>query len=192
MLGKIPDLISNNLLTPCLQENHVDCTLSIQQTHSPPAWRLTGEASDDGDEILWDLKDKRLEGRVVKFIAYGGQDSSSSSEPVGQSSIIYFSESKRVGATTGEGEGQEHEDEDETEEDKEVEEEQEQDAQERTKPGCHPVYGMLLCTQDEEADEYRHDRKDSGVFMHSLEDEFEALWVQGPLLLACALTHPSC
>ncbi|CAO3569632.1 unnamed protein product [Mortierella alpina] len=193
-LGEIPDLLSNNLLMPCWQENHVGSTLSLPQTHSPPAWRLARQGSDDGHEILQELEEERSEGEDEESVAIGGQDSRSASEPVDPRSIYLF-KSKRFGATTGEREAQEHEDGDETEEDREDNgEEKEQGSEERAKQERHPVYGILRCAQGEEMeDEYRHDRKDSGVFMQGPDDELEALWVQGIPSLGYSLTmHASC
>ncbi|KAF9945445.1 hypothetical protein BGZ70_003802, partial [Mortierella alpina] len=173
-LGEIPDLLSNNLLMPCWQGKHVDKTLYLLQTHSPPARRLIRHDSGDGHEILQNTEEERSEREDEEGVAIGGQDSRSTSEPVDPRSIC-LSKPKRFGATTGERVAQEHEDGDETEEDRKDDgEEKEQGSKERTKPEPHPVYGMLRSAQGEEEDEYRHDRKDSGVFMHSPEDDLEA------------------
>ncbi|KAF9203280.1 hypothetical protein BGZ49_006593 [Haplosporangium sp. Z 27] len=186
-LGEIPDMISNNLLKPCPLSNSTQHASYISQFCKDA--ETTGLESKVAEGLEKEDEEKKKEEEAYdndddeegeEDLVWPSEVSIESGPPV-QSEKLWYIFGRKTEPTTGVyqeqeyGDGQSEEDDEEDEEDEEVVVRYEKDEKEKrdNKWGAamnHPVYGMLSCSLEFGESEFRHDRKDSGVFMHGDRD----------------------
>ncbi|KAG0312912.1 hypothetical protein BGZ99_009208 [Dissophora globulifera] len=165
-LGEIPDMISNNLLEPCpTSSSSLRFDAYYLSAHNPCKGQVVGK--DQETVMIKDVDVKKdVEGKGKEeeaFVHRQREVSVVDSEPptrnrrlVWPTFLFLFKNGSRPGIVPcpnneGEDEG-------------EVKEEGK--SEQREALVNHPVYGMLS-SREVQGGEFRHDRKDSGVFVHN-------------------------
>ncbi|KAF9106403.1 hypothetical protein BGX27_009178 [Mortierella sp. AM989] len=177
-LGEIPDMISNNLLEPCPLSSftrhalhfsrpcdHVEITGLEQKIEDEIEEELEKGEKEEGED---DNDDEGDENQV-----WPSEVSIKSEPPVRNKHLLptMYSFSYKTGPTTGVDQEQEYGDGEELEGGYDEEEDEEEDSRWDVAVN-HPVYGMLSSSFELRGGEFRHDRKDSGVFMHGDRDYY--------------------
>ncbi|KAG0351904.1 hypothetical protein BGZ54_003053 [Gamsiella multidivaricata] len=156
-LGEIPDMMSNNLLEPCSPLYFARGESRSSFASSSKDYCLDRDVLEDEQEE-YDVEEE--DGVLMLHL---GEVSCEIEPPMQTEDILpsmsFLDLMDILGAGVGQAEdGNGEEDE---------EEEDELERKDWNTAVIHPVYGMLRNPLEEQGGESRHDRKDSGVFVHS-------------------------
>ncbi|KAF9357709.1 hypothetical protein BGX26_003228 [Mortierella sp. AD094] len=186
-LGEIPDMISNNILKPCpLSSYNRHAPQNMQLCNHAEMASLEHEMEDEAEEELEkrDDDDENKEEEEEEVEEEGDYEEgeegmvwpsevSIESEPPVQSERLLrtmFFFACKSSPSTGVYQEQEYGDGDESEGEEDEDEDEEDNKWDVAVN--HPVYGMLSSSLELKGGEFRHDRKDSGVFMHGDRDGY--------------------
>ncbi|KAF9437347.1 hypothetical protein BGZ76_001113 [Entomortierella beljakovae] len=182
-LGEIPDMISNNLLEPCpLLDDTRDSSYPSGLYERIEISYQNHEVNDEVEEELEESEERESDEEEEDDDDEGESDIVWTSElsikseppvqnehPLPSKSIFDFRASQSTGAYLEQEYG-----------DRVEKELFEDDADEDEERGGkwdqvvnHPVYGMLSSSLELQGGEFRHDRKDSGIFLQLDRDENE-------------------